>query len=438
MSEVAEKSNRSHYEADLEALRGLNGPEWLRDLRKTGADRFARSEFPHHKEEAWRFTNVAPIVKTPFRSVVAKPFRTVTPDEVAPHLYDEPDWTQLVFVDGFLSKALSRMATLPKGLRVGSIAEAAAGDDATARAHLNNAVEHSNAFISLNTAFLQDGAFLCVPKNTVLDTPIHVLFVSTGAGGKATHPRSLFVIESSSEATLLETHVGLSAEGYLSNGVTEIIVEDNARLKHHRVVNEGVQGFHLSTAKMRLGRDAFIESFVMTLGGKIVRNELCALFDGEGGECVLNGLYLNGGDRLIDNALFVEHAKSHCRSRMSYKGVLDGASNAVFTGKVLVRRDAQRTDSDQLNSNLLLSAHATIDTKPQLEIFADDVKCTHGAAVGSFPDELLFYFRSRGMSREMAHGMLTYGFAQEIVAQIGVAPLRERLAKHVFDQYSPE
>lgn len=437
MPEVAEKTDRAFYGPDLERMKALGGPAWLDTVRQNGAARFSELDLPHRKQEAWRLTNVAPILRTPFQPLVSAPARTVDRGDAAPYLYDEAEWTQLVFVDGFFAPSLSRIAQGPEGLRVGGLADAIARDDEVVRHHLGHFVDPSNAFIALNAAFVQDGAFFYLPKNEVLEAPIHFLYLSTGKDTVACHPRNLLVLGASSQATVVETHVGLSEEGtYLSNGVTEIVLEDNARLERHKIVDEGAAAFHLATTAVCQGRDTFLRSFTVTLGGKIVRNELRVLLNGKGAECSLSGLYLNDGNRLIDNALHVEHAKAHCRSRMAYKGVLDGKSNSVFTGKVLVNRGSQKTDSDQLNNNLLLSADATIDTKPQLEIFADDVKCTHGATVGSFPKELIFYFQSRGISPGAAHGLLTYGFADEIVKAITLGPLRDRLERHVFNKYS--
>ena len=417
----------------------LDAPSWLKSIRESNTDRFNDSAFPNYKEEAWRFTNVSDIVNTPFRSLVEKPGATVAPEDVAPYLFDEPDWPQLVFVDGFYSKDLSRIGKARQGLHAGSLAEAIASGSDVVKRNLNRVVDPISAFISLNSAFIQDGAFVHIKANEILECPIHLLFVSTGTASAATHPRNLVVVGASSESIVLENHVGLGKDAnQFNNGVTEICIEDNARLSHYKVVREGDGTYHLWTTNIRQGRDTRLESFAITLSGKIVRNELRVAFEDEGSECRLNGLYLNDGSRLIDNALNVEHNSPRCRSRMVYKGILDGKSSAVFTGKVLVRQYSQRTDSDQLNKNLLLSSEATIDTKPQLEIFADDVKCTHGATIGSFPKELLFYFQSRGIDPEQAHGILTYGFAGDIIDEIKISALRELLDAYVFKKYNPE
>jgi len=438
MTEVAQRSDRAHYEADLQKALELAGPDWLRDIRASGSARFADLEFPHHKQEDWRFTNIQPIVRTEFPSILGAPVKPVSRDDVAPYLYDEPEWAQFVFVDGVYDADLSHTAALPGGIRTGSLAEAVAANDPAVKEHLDQHVEAKNAYIALNAGFVYDGAFLHVPAKVTHEIPIHFVFVSTSAQTAAAHPRNLFVIDPSSEATVVETFVGLEDDlPYFTNLVEEVVIGDNATLHRYKIVEEGDHGYHLATAKIVQGRDANLESFSMSLTGKIVRNELDVVLKGEGGQAVMNGLYLNDADRLIDNFLHVTHASPKCYSRMGSKGVLDDTSSSVFTGKVLVPQGSQQTDSDQLNNNLLLSDRATIDTKPQLEIFADDVKCTHGATIGGFPHELIFYFQTRGMTAAMAHAILTFGFATEVVDEMGIDAVRARLSKYVFDKYSP-
>lgn len=438
MTNVAERTDRGHYETDLEQTLSLDAPSWLKDIREGAAARFADLDFPDYKQEAWRYTDVKPIVQTPFRSTGTKSV-TVAPESIAPYFYDEAGWTQLVFVDGRYSSDLSRIGELPSGIRAGSLAEAIANDEEIVRERLDQYAEATNAFVALNAGLAQDGAFVFIPDGVAHETPIHFVFVTTGMDNAASHPRNLVVLGESAEATMLETYVGLNGDAKtLTNVVSEVLLGDNAHLHRHKIVLEGDAAYHLSTAKVVQGRDSKINSFSITLSGQIVRNELDVVLNGEGANAILNGLYLNDRGRLIDNALHVTHASPKCYSRMGYKGVLDGSSAAVFTGKVLVPQDSQQTDSDQLNNNLLLSGDATIDTKPQLEIFADDVKCTHGATIGGFPSELIFYFQSRGMAADMAHAILTYGFAAEVVDEIGVGPLHDRLAKYVFDKYSPK
>ncbi len=435
MPDVAERTDRAHYLADLEKIAALDSPNWLRDLRETAASEFAELEFPHYKMDAWKSTNVKPVVQTAFRSLLKPTAGTVSAEQIEPHLYDE-DWAQLVFVDGFFSQELSRTTSLPNGLTLGSLAEAIASGNALAKEHLGQYLPATNAFSALNSAFLQDGLFLHIPKNTVLENPVHVLHVSTGEGPVASYPRNLVILDESAEATLLETFIGISDSAtYLTNLGEEFILATNTKLTRHKRVEEGAAAYHLATTQVVQAQDTAYNDCTITLSGQIVRNELRVDMRGENAECELNGLYLNDGDRVIDNALNVEHYVSHGRSRMGYKGVLNGTSEAVFTGKVYVHKGAQKTDSDQLNNNLLLSDQTEIDTRPQLEIFADDVKCTHGATIGGFPEQLVFYFRSRGISEAMANGILTYGFAQEVIDTIKVKPLHERLSRYVFDKY---
>jgi len=291
----------------------------------------------------------------------------------------------------------------------------------------------------LNTAFLLDGAFVHIAKAKVVASPIHLLFISTERiGDVAAYPRNLIIAEQHAEATFVESHVSLAGDKtYFNNVVTEISVGEGAKVHWYKILHEGENGYHLSSTRVHQERDSAFKSFSVYQSGRIARNDLGVVLDGEGADVSLNGLYMTDGDQLVDNAMSVDHAKPHCTSWIGYKGVLQDKSHGVFSGRVMVRRGAQKTDSNQLNQNMVLSDKATIDTKPLLEIFADDVKCTHGATVGRPPKELVFYFQTRGMSEAMALGMLTYGFADEVVNQIEVDPVRARLEKFVYNKYSP-
>lgn len=438
MTNVAEHTDRAHFITDLEALATSDAPDWIKEVRADAAAEFNAMEFPTYRDEIWRRTDIKPILRTEFNSATG-PSTTLGQDDIAQFSYAQDGMLELVLVDGIYSADLSNIADAPDAITITSLATAIAGDLQGLRAQLNDSIQNTNAFVPLNTAFIQDGAYVNISDNTQFETPIHVLYITTHSGAVATHPRNLIVLGQSSEATLIESYVSLGdTSDYLTNGVTEITLGDNAKVTHHKIIDEGSDAYHLCSTQVHEGRDCSFNSFVMTFSGKIVRNELNLTLAGENGNCDLNGLYLNNGDRLIDNALFVEHAVSKCYSRMGYKGVLDDNSASVFTGKVLVPPNSQQTDSDQLNNNLLLSDNATIDTNPQLEIFADDVKCTHGATIGGFPPELVFYFQSRGMDAATADGILTYGFAAEIVDAIKVEALRTRLSEYVFKMYSPK
>ncbi len=427
-----------HFEADVGRAQALGGPAWLQTIRREGATRFAELGLPHHRQEAWRFTNVTPITKAGLRPALNQPGRAVQPAEITPLLYC-PSWPRIVFVDGVYAPALTSIKKIAAGVRFGSLAEAITAGDPIIQQNLGKHAAATSGFVAMNSALLHDGAFLHVPDGIALDEPVHILHIATGAKEAAAHARNLVVLGKSASASVVESYIGLAPEAaYLTNLVSEFVLGDNASLHRHKVVEEGARGHHLESAAFVQGWDSKLETFAITLSGAIVRNELNLLLAGENANAELKGLYLNDGDRLIDNHLNVTHAACHCYSRMGYKGVLDGKSSAVFTGKVHVLPGAQKTDSNQLNNNLLLSGDATIDTKPQLEIFADDVKCTHGATIGGFPREHIFYFQSRGMTAAMANAILTYGFASEVVHAITAPELRARLAKYVFDKYSPK
>lgn len=426
------------YLKDLDAL-GADGR--FAALRAAARARFVDATLPHTREEEWRQTNIAPINGTAYKSLVAPGEHGLTPEAFASASYAAEGWTELVFVDGFHAPALSTAPGLPAGVFVGSLAQVPAGPAADAvQQHLNGVLQARNAYTALNSAFLQDGAVVYVPRNTAVETPIHLLFVSSDRDAEtAAHPRTLIVLEEGAQAAVIVQYVSLAqGKNHLNNAVDEIVVGKNAHLNYYKLVAEDAAGNHLATTDVRLNRDSHFASHVFTLSGAIVRNQVCTDLAGEGGSVSLTGLYLNDADRLIDNALKITHTVPNCNSRILYKGILDGKSSAVFSGHVHVLPDAQKTDSNQLSNNLLLSDGASIDTKPQLEIFADDVKCTHGATVGSPPEEIIFYFRSRGIDEATARGMLTFGFADEIVEEIDIAPIRARLRDFIFRKYSPK
>lgn len=444
MAEIAVTHNpKDSYLADAETLnspaRRNGAPEWLLQTRQSAQEAFTTQEFPHTKMEEWRQTNIAPINRTPFRSVIAP--TGFIPAKSVLELYRYADWHTLVFVDGHYIPELSRAGKLPEGVWFGSL-KAAMHDTEKApllKEHLNQVLQERSAYTTLNTAFLQDGGFVHVAKNTVVEQPLHLVFVtSKREDDTAAYARNLIVLDQSSEATVVTSYVNLGGDRqFCNNVVDEVVLGENAQLSYYKIVEEGENAHHLATTEVRQERDSRFTAYTMSLEGKTIRNQLCILLNDEGASCNLSGLYLNDGDRLIDNAIHITHAKPHCDSRIMYKGVLDGDSKAVFTGKVHVYRDAQRTDSDQLSNNLLLSDDATIHTRPQLEIYADDVKCTHGATIGSPPEPIIFYFRSRGIDEPTARAMLTYGFAEEVISDIEIPVLAERLGRYVYNKFSP-
>jgi Fe-S cluster assembly protein SufD len=411
-------------------------PDWLKPVRKAAIDRFAATGFPTARDEEWRFTPVAPIAQGTWRQGKASA-HGVTRGQLAPFIFGHPEWTTLVFVDGGYSEALSSTAALPSGVRAGSLAEVLRADGAMLEKHLaRHASIESSPFTALSTAFMRDGGFLHVPANTDLTRPVHLVFVATReAAGTVTHPRNLVVIERGARASVIESYVSL-AEGatYWTNAVTEVVAGANSWIEHTRIQRESEQAYHVGLTHVEQQRDSHYRSFTLAMGGALARHNLHAHLNGENVETLMYGLYLTRGEQVVDNHTAIHHDQPNCRSWEVYKGVLDGRSRAVFNGKVFVKPEAQKTDAKQTNRNLLLSDTAKVDTKPQLEIFADDVKCTHGATVGRLDEVALFYARSRGVPAEKAQRLLTYAFAAEVTSEVVLEPVREELDRLVRER----
>ena len=406
-------------------------PDGVIDLRRRAFERFTALGVPTTRLEAWRFTNVAPIASTAF-ALAAPAEREAARADTAPHALDIG--AGLLFVNGRHVAPASDVSALPAGVEVLSLADVLASDAnetrAAVEAHLASGAGIENeAFTALNTALLHDGAVVRVAANTVVEQPIQLLFVTSPppAGEPVmTHPRVLLVVGENAQVRVVESYGGGDSP-YLTNTVTEVIAGPNAVVDHYKLVREGPSGYHIGAMHVRLGRAANFSSHAVTLGGAIVRNDAQALLDGEGVECTLNGLYLANGSRLVDNHTTIHHAQPHCSSHELYKGILDGEARAVFNGKIIVAIDAQKTDAKQTNKALLLSEDAQINTKPELEIFADDVKCTHGATVGQLDEDALFYLRARGLGLEQARSVLIHAFAGDLLNHIAIEPIRDRL-----------
>ncbi|MFB3854885.1 MAG: Fe-S cluster assembly protein SufD [Vicinamibacterales bacterium] len=412
---------------------------WLRGRRREALARFEALGFPTTRMEDWRFTDVRPIAAMPFR-LAATPPPAVAPETLAEFSFAEPTWPELVFVNGRYVPGLSRLGEPGRELTVRSLAEVLAGNGNHLSTHLGRIAPYEdNAFRALNTAFLADGALVTIPRGLEAGAPIHILFYSdTGAGGPlVSHPRVLIVAEEGSRAQVVETYAGEAGHSYFTNSVTEIAVGAGASIDYYRLERESLSAFHVSTVQARIARGATFSSHSVTLGGRLVRNDLNVSLEGEGVDCTLNGVYIASGTQLIDNHTVLDHAQPNCGSHQVYKGILDGRSKGVFNGKIFVRPDAQKTDAKQTNKVLLLSDEAQIDTKPQLEIFADDVKCTHGATVGQIDEEAMFYLRSRGIPREAARSLLIYAFASDVISRMALPQLRGRLDSLLLAQLPP-
>jgi Fe-S cluster assembly protein SufD len=422
---------KANYIADFEPFEkngASRAPGWVRELRQKAFARFAELNFPTFKDEEWKYTSVAPLLKVPFRLAAEHSAPTISKDELNRLTFGQPDWNRLVFVNGIYSKELSFTSRLPGGVIVRNLAQALVENPELVREHLGRyAGFEGNIFTALGAAFLQQGAFVCFSAGARQEEPIHLLFVSTGQKtASVAHLRNLIVAEEGSRASVIENYIGFGAETYFSNVTTEIFVGEKARLEHYKLQREGEAGFQINTTEVRQERESRYAAYSVDMGGKLVRNNHRAVLD-EKVECHLDGLYLGGGQQHIDNHTAIDHQRPNSKSFELYKGILDGRARAVFNGKVFVRQPAQKTDSKQTNRNLILSDLATVDTKPQLEIFADDVKCTHGATVGQLDEESIFYLLSRGLSRPAAARLLTYGFANDIIGRIELAPVKAEL-----------
>ena len=422
------------YLAAFKAFAG-NGagraPSWLKEIREGAIARFAELGFPTTKQEEWRFTSVAPIVDTPFSHRASRIPHPGLSEIGALLIGDGP---RVVLVDGRYAPELSSAAGRPAGVRVESLASALAQGPGSelAREHLaRHARWHDSPFAALNTAFLADGAFVHVPAGATLEQPLEVLFLSSGGpatdGPTVSHPRSLIVIERGAQAAVVETYAGLGDGVYWSNAVTEVVVGEAARAELYRVQREGPQGLQVATTHSRQERDSFLGAHVVTLGAALARHDITTVLAGAGAELILNGLYLLRDDQHADHHTVIDHAQPHCASHEYFNGVLAGRAHGVFTGRIIVRPGAQRTDSKQTNNNLLLSTEARADSQPQLEIYADDVKCTHGSTVGPIDQTQLYYLRSRGLSPDAARNILTYGFGAEILDRMRHPAVRDRL-----------
>ena len=407
---------------------GGSGTPWLHELRQEALEQFAELGFPSTHLEEWKQTNVAPLAKIPFR-LAEDGHAGVTPAALERVTFRDSFCSRLAFVNGHFSPELSHLSGLPQGVKVASLRTAFAQDEKALEEHLARyAPFDRQAFVALNTAFMQDGAFVEVPRGTVFQTPIHLLYLST-AGDQPTvsHPRNLILVGPHSQVSLIESYFGLDSSVYLTNAVTEIAVADNSQLDHYKLQQESEQAFHISTLQVRLASTSRFRSHSISLGGALVRNNIRPVLDAEGAECTLNGLYQVANRQHVDNHTTLDHAKPHGTSRELYKGILSGQATAVFNGRIIVRKDAQKTDAIQRNKNLLLSENAVIDTKPQLEIYANDVRCTHGATIGQLDQEAMFYLRSPGIGEQAARHLLIAAFAAEIVDEIKIEAVHDWL-----------
>ena len=415
-----------------------NGMPWMESLREEGLRKFAELGFPTPENEDWRFTNVTPIARATF-SIEKNGHGRVTPGDLNRFTFPRLKTIRLVFIDGSYSPELSDSSDVPGGVKVLSLASALRSEEGLVKKYLSKYADFSNeAFTALNTAFMQDGGFVYIPRGTLLKEPVHLLYVTVKSEQTTiTNPRNLIVVEDNCEADIIEHYVSLDEGVYFSNVVTELIVGENSSVGHYMIECESRKAFNVSTLRVEQGRSSNIRSHSVLLGGALVRNNVHPVLAGEGCDSLINGLFMSTGRQHMDNYMKVEHASPHCESRQFYNGVLDGRSRGVFHGRIIVHKDAQKTDAKQTNRNLLLSDNAQIDTKPQLEIYADDVKCTHGATIGQMDENAIFYLRSRGISEDAAREILLGAFTSGTLESMRLEEIRhycEALVAEWFDR----
>ena len=437
--------NRQEIEPYLSAFRhyqengGGSGPGWLRKLREAGIANFEKLGFPTARNEDWKYTSVGPLAETVFErdEHSGNDTKALAADAIRALSFADFADNRLVFVNGVSSPDLSRLHRLPAGARVESLANALQGDDDVLHAHLSRYVRYQeHSFVALNTAFIEDGALVLVPKGVVVEEPIYLVFVSTGQYGPVvSHPRNLIVAGEGSQARIVEIHIGAGSGPYFANAVTEIFGGEGASIDHYLLQREGDAGFHIGTLEAQLSRQCNFAANSITLAGSLVRNDVHVVLNGEGSECILNGLYLVDGKQHVDNHTEIEHCMPRAKSQELYKGILSGSARGVFNGKILVHKDAQKSDARQTNKNLVLSENAVINTKPQLEIHADDVKCSHGSTVGQLDRDALFYLRSRGIDSAEAQSLLCYAFASEVVSRVKIATMRAELDEYLLMKF---
>jgi Fe-S cluster assembly protein SufD len=418
----------------------LNGEKnsSVHETRKDAMENFSKLSFPTVKDEEWRYTNIAPLLKYNF----TQPEKlNLKKEEIEKYLFADFTPHLLVFINGIFAEELSHIKKLPAKAVAGSIASALKEKHPAAENHFGKyAKADSNIFTALSTAFIKDGAFLYIPDGAIIEEPVHILFLTkSGEEQIVSHPRNLIIAGKNSQVTVIEHYTGSSDnEIYFTNSVTEIVADENSVIDHIKLQEESKSAFHIAQMEVDQERSSNFSSHMISLGGSISRNDFNARFNDEGSECTLNGLYMIDGTQLFDAHTLIDHAKPHCNSHEHYKGLLDGKSRGVFNGKVMVRKDAQKTNAFQENNNIILSTEALVNTKPQLEIFADDVKCSHGATIGQLDSNSMFYLKSRGIGEDSARAILIHAFASDVATSIKIKPVRDYLEDILTNKFNPD
>jgi Fe-S cluster assembly protein SufD len=411
--------------------RSLNGDSTtIHSLRRDAISYFSDLKFPSLKDEDWKYTNIAPLLKYNFKPVdPKKTIAPIQPGKIEKYLFDKMEHSLLVFINGHYSEKLSDIQDLPKDVIVCNIASAISDHSSIVKKHFGKYADYKgHIFTALSTAFIKDGVFVYIPDGKIIEHPIHILFLSDCKEEKLLiQPRNLFVAGKNSQATIIEHYTSFGECTYFTNTVTEVVADENSIVDHIKLQEESKKAFHVARMEVDQERSSNFTSHLISTGGDISRNDFNTRFNNEGGECMLNGLFLTTGTQLFDIHSMIDHAKPYCNSHEHYKGILDDKSRGVFNGKVMVRKDAQKTNAFQENNNIILSDSALINTKPQLEIFADDVKCSHGATIGQLDAEAMFYLKSRGIGEETARTILIHAFASDVIKSIKTTEVRNYL-----------
>lgn len=425
----------SNFNTFEESLNGDNTTSF-HELRKNALTTFNRLDFPTQKDEEWKYTSIAPLLRHNFVPSYIKP--EVSKETIDKFLFNKEEHSLFVFVNGIFSNELSDLSDLPANVVVNNLAEEIKKGSPIVDEHFGKYAEYKSfIFTALSTAFTRDGAFIHIPDNLIVEKPIHIVFYTTSKNDKLLiQPRNLFVAGKNSQATIIEHYVSDEESTYFTNAVTEVVTDENAFLDHIKLQEESPNAFHIARMEVDQERNSNFTSHSISLGASLTRNDFNAKFNDEGGESTLNGLFLLKDEQLFDAHTLIDHAKPNCNSHEHYKGILEDKSRGVFNGKVIVREDAQKTNAFQENNNILLSDNALVNTKPQLEIFADDVKCSHGATIGQLDDDAMFYLNSRGIGKEAATAILIHAFASDVITSIKIEEVRNYIEEILTERFN--
>lgn len=426
---------RSQFDSFEQRLNGGKSTS-VHPLRKEALNRFEQLEFPTQKDEEWKYTNISPLLKHNF--VPSSNKVTVENKLIKKYLFEEMEHSLLVFVNGHFADEHSDIKNLPDGVVTGSLSEAIKNNSPHIEKHFTKYAHHqNNIFTALSTAYTNDGAFIYVPDGKIVEDPVHILYITNSDDENLiVQPRNLFIAGENSQVTIIEHYVSTEESVYFTNAVTEIVADESSVVDHIKLQEESINAFHIARMEVDQERSSNFSSHSISIGGELTRNDFNSRFNAEGSECTLNGLYLIEGNQLFDAHTLIDHAMPHCNSHEHYKGILNDRSRGVFNGKVIVRPDAQKTNAFQENNNILLSNNALVNTKPQLEIFADDVKCSHGATIGQLDEEARFYLKSRGIGEEASRAILLHAFASDVITSIKTESVRNYLEKIITERFN--